>query len=409
MSGAVCYLRAVTAVSSDGWASFCVSKSSAASAWRAGGELRAKGNSGAYPSEKFTCNLKQRVKDSPVISSNPFWKKLGISGLALCAALAHGWALLALYFWFGGPSALALGVVAGYALLVMVVLRLARHWLHGLAVSLVLVVAVVSWWSRRVPELGLRYPQETEQAAKLVVDGNLLTVHAMRNFRYRNPQDFNARWATRTYDLNQLENVDLFFNNWGVTDIDHVITSFVFKDQPPLAVSIELRAEQDEPNTLARGIFKQYELFYLWADEQDVVALRSNYRKEQVSLHRTSLTPASARRLLLEMATRSNELLDAPEFYNTLTDNCTNAIARHVNRLQGREVAWYRRPLLTGKYVRMGFDEGWLPHTQPWEEFRAAAIINDRAQAAGDAPGFSQLIRTHLPVTTGPVEQYPSQ
>ena len=334
-------------------------------------------------------------------------KKLGMTGLALIAVLAHAWALLALYFWFSSHAAVAAGILLGYLLLLVIIFRLAKGWGHAAAVSLVLVVAMVAWWARRVPETGLQYPKETEQAARLEVDGKFLTVHAMRNFRYRTPADFDARWASRTYDLDQLQHVDLFFNNWGVPDVDHVITSFVFKDQPPLAVSIELRAEEGEPNTLARGIFKQYELFYLWADERDVVALRTNYRKEQVSLHRTSLTPQTGRRLLLQMATRSNELLEAPEFYNTLTDNCTNVIAQHVDRLLEQDVPWYRRPLLTGKYVRRGYDQGWLVNTGTWEEFRASALINKRAQAEGEEKDFSQRIRTHLPVAVAVEEQYP--
>ena len=342
------------------------------------------------------------------MAGKPILKKLGTSGLALLAALAHGWALLALYFWFSSVGGIAFAVVIGYLLLLGIIFRLARNWRHGAAVSLVLVVAVGSWWSQRVPETGLRYPKETEQAAKLEVDGNFLTVHAMRNFRYRTPADFEARWTSRTYDLNHLEYVDLFFNNWGMAGVDHIITSFVFKDQPPLAVSIELRSEEGEPNTLLRGFFKQYELFYLWADERDVVALRTTYRKEKVSLHRTSLTPQNARLLLLEMARRSNELLEAPEFYNTLADNCTNAIAQHVDRITGHDVPWYRRPLRTGQYVKLGYDQGWLVQTQAWEDFQASAAIKERAQAGGEDAEFSTRIRTHLPAAVRTEEQYPA-
>ena len=343
-----------------------------------------------------------------MITRNPILGKAVAVGGGLFALLLHSWAMLALYFWFSSQPVLSGLVVAGYVLLLIVILRLAQGWQHGTLVSLGLFMAVAAWWSSRAPETGLRYPKETEQAARLEVDGNFLTVHAMRNFRYRTPTDFDARWASRTYDLNLLEQVDLFFNQWGVPGVDHVITSFVFKDQPPLAVSIELRAEADEPNTLMRGLFKQYEVFYLWADEQDAVELRTNYRRENVSLFRTNLTPRTGRRLLLEMAERSNELLDAPEFYNTLTDNCSNVIARHVDRLTDREVPWFKRPLRTGKYVRRGYDEGWLVRSQPWEEFLASARINGRALEAGESGDFSQRIRSHLPATAASEEQYPS-
>ena len=58
---------------------------------------------------------------------------------------------------------------------------------------------------------------------------------------------------------------------------------------------------------------------------------------------------------------------------------------------------WYRRPLLTGKYERIGYHRGWLLHSLPFEEHRAAASIRARAVQAGDSADFSDQIRTHLP------------
>ncbi len=325
-------------------------------------------------------------------------------------ALLHGWALLALYFWFSGHPGLAAVVVLGYGGILALIFAKAQTKAHGAWVSLVLWLAVAVWWARRGPESGLHYPRETEQAAKLTVEGNLLTVHGMRDFRYRSATEFDARWSSRTFDLDQLEHVDFFFNYWGIPDVAHVTTSFVFKDEAPLAVSIELRAEAQEPNTLLRGFFKQYELFYLWADERDMIQRRTSHLNEEVYLFRSSLSPEQGRRLLLDMAQRSNALEEAPEFFNTLTDNCTNVIAQHVDQVMSRHEPWYRRPLRTGKYERRGYDDGWLMHTLPWEQHRAAALINDRARQAGDGPGFYRQIRTHLPASaTPPLEQYPEK
>lgn len=332
---------------------------------------------------------------------------VGLFGLGLL----HMWAVLALYFWFVAQPVAAWAVAVLYVGLIGLVFRLARTRGHGAMVSLVLLVAVGAWWSMRKPELDLVYPRETEQAARLEVEGNFLTVHAMRDFRYRTVTEYDAHWSSRTYDLDKLTNVDLSFVNWGIPNVDHVITSFVFADQPPLAVSIELRSEKGEPNTLLRGFFKQYELFYVWADERDLISLRTNYREEQVSVFRTNMPPDKARRLLLDMAERSNGLEENPEFYNTLTDNCTNVVAHHVDRINGRDVPWYRRPLRTGTYVQLGYEQGWLVQNQPWEEFRKSAVVNERAKAAGNGEDFSSRIRTHLPTDGAGVvgEQYPSQ
>ncbi|MDB6069876.1 MAG: hypothetical protein JWL81_1047 [Verrucomicrobiales bacterium] len=361
-----------------------------------------------------------------MIQKHHWGNRLGQAASGLLFAGLHGWAVLALYFWFGAFLLLALGVVLAYGLAVYGILRFSKNRRMGWWTGLMLPLAVMLWWIGRQPLTGLDYPKETEQSAHVERELNFLTVHGIRDFRYRTVDDFEPRWSSRSYDLDQLRNVDVFFSYWGVPQVAHVITSFVFKDQAPLAVSIELRRETDEPNTLLRGIFKQYEICYIWADERDVIALRTLHRGEEVAVHRTSLTPDQGRRLLLDMMERTNSLEDQPEFYNTLTDNCTNAIARHVNQVRGRDVAWWRGLILTGRYEKMGYDQGWLLHTQPWEQHLAASRIRDRAKAGGDGPDFSARIRTHFagmetpvpdpaaeggsaPGSGAAVEQYPTE
>lgn len=361
-----------------------------------------------------------------MIKRHRWGNKLGRAAAWLLFAGLHGWAVLALYFWFGSYLFLALGVVLAYGLAVYGIVRFSKSRWVGLWTGLMLPMAVMLWWSGRQASTGLAYPKETEQSAKLERDGNFVTVHGIRDFRYRSIGDFEPRWSSRSFNLDELAHVDVFFSYWGVPEVAHVITSFVFNDQPPLTVSIEARREKDEPDTLLRGFFKQYELCYIWADERDVIALRTLQRGEEVALHRTSLTPDQGRRLLLDMMERSNALEDAPEFYNTLTDNCTNAIARHVNRIRGKSVPWWSGPLLTGRYEKLGFDQGWLVHKLPWEAHLAASRIHDRAAAGGDRVDFSKRIRTHFegmdalpasgqdggansPAGGGVVEQYPTE
>ncbi|RYD30414.1 MAG: DUF4105 domain-containing protein, partial [Verrucomicrobiaceae bacterium] len=258
-------------------------------------------------------------------------RKTGQILLGTVLAGLHGWALLALYFWFMGPSVAALILCGVYAIAVWGSFRLAKTRSHGAMVSLVLFLVVAVWWTRRVPEGDLAYAKETVESARITTDLNMLTVAGLRQFRYRSAEDFDERWHTQSYDLEKLQYVDLHFVHWGIPGVAHVITSFVFQDGPPLAVSIELRREKDEPNTLLRGFFKQYEIHYVWSDEPDVIKLRSNYRNaEEVYLHRTSLTPEQGKKMLRGMAARTNWLDSHPEFYNTLTDSCASAISLHL-------------------------------------------------------------------------------
>jgi hypothetical protein len=142
-----------------------------------------------------------------------------------------------------------------------------------------------------------------------------------------------------------------------------------------------------------KGLLGQYELIYVLGDERDLVALRSNYRLDEVYLYRTKATPAQAKALLLDVLQRANKLKNEPEFYHTITNNCTTNIAGHVNNLSDSRVPLGLRLLLSGKSDRLAYDLGLLDTTLPFEVAREQARITEVARANGDRADFSQQIR----------------
>ena len=96
-----------------------------------------------------------------------------------------------------------------------------------------------------------------------------------------------------------------------------------------LAVSIETRKEKGEGYSTIKGFFRQYELYYVVADERDVIRLRTNYRQdppEDVYVYRMQGPIENGRRVFLEYMRKINGSATQPEFYNTLTSNCTTEI-----------------------------------------------------------------------------------
>ena len=65
-----------------------------------------------------------------------------------------------------------------------------------------------------------------------------------------------------------------------------------------------------------------------------MVGLRTNHRGEQVYLYRLKATPALARALLLDYVDSINGLVERPQFYNALVDNCTTSIRRHPEHVE---------------------------------------------------------------------------
>jgi hypothetical protein len=218
----------------------------------------------------------------------------------------------------------------------------------------------------------------------------------VRNFRYRTETEYDEIWETRRYDLKKLKAVDLFLVHWGAPGIAHTIASWEFENGPPLAISIETRKEKGEEYSAVRGFFRQYELYYVVADERDVIGVRAGQRGEQVFLYRIGMTQENARKLLLHYLEEVNALAATPRWYNALTHNCTTEIRWNLqaiglkNPLEWRIFANAHLPELM--YERKAVDT-----SLPLDELVRISDVTEKAKTADGAPDFSKRIRAGVP------------
>ena len=224
--------------------------------------------------------------------------------------------------------------------------------------------------------------------------GDTVRVENVRDIRYRSTTDFDVAHDDRVYDLSQLESVWFAVEPFsGMRGPAHTFVSFGFRDGQYVAISVEIRKEEGERFSPVRGLLRSYELMYVVGDERDVVKLRSNYRRDDVYLYRTTATPEKGRALFVSMLRRANELAAKPEFYNTLTSTCTTNIVRHVNEIAPKRIPFSYKVLLPAYSDELAYRIGLLDTTVPFETLRARAHINARATRSADSPEFSRLIR----------------
>jgi hypothetical protein len=242
----------------------------------------------------------------------------------------------------------------------------------------------------------LRWRPEVAVMPRAVIDGDRVYLTGVRNFDYRTRNDFTVRYEERELQLSHLTALDFYVSYFTEGPVGHTFVSFIFDNAPPLSISIETRPEIGEGFAPVASLFKQFELIYVVGDERDLVRVRTNCRGEPVYLYRLNTLAADARQLLLIYLGRINELADRPEFYNLLTNSCTINIVRYANAA-GRSGGFDIRHLLNGLIDGYLYYSGRMDTTLPFDELRRRSLINEAAQAADDAPDFSQRIRASLP------------
>jgi len=316
--------------------------------------------------------------------------------LAPPLVVAVAWASAALYF--DGPLSGWLAAVLGCA--VALALALVRPFAKSLAVVAVLFLGVLVWWLSLEPSNDRHWLPDVARLPTAKIEGDRITIQNVRNFVYRSEFDYDEHWEERTYDLSKLQGVDLFLIYWGSPWIAHTIMSWVFEDGPPLAISIETRKEVGESYSAVRGFFRQFELYYVVADERDVIRLRTHFRGEQVFLYHLIATPEVERKVLLAYLDEINRLAQKPRWYNALRYNCTTAIRHHVQSVTpGRPFDW--RILLNGRLDELGYERGTIDQSLPFDELKRRSDITERARAIGDDADFWTKIREGLPGRLG--------
>jgi Domain of unknown function (DUF4105) len=326
-----------------------------------------------------------------------------VVGLIIGALLILGtgtWGTLALYF--DGPEHATLRTLlaacfAVASLTALVGFCTSRFRWKATGSYLSLFILLFVWWSMIEPSNDREWQPEVAVLPYATFDGNLITVHNIRNFDYRTETDFTPAYYDQTYDLTKLDSVDLVAAYWMGPMIAHIFLTFGFGDDH-LAISIEARKEATEGYSSIKGFFKQYELIYIVGDERDLIRVRTNYRKdppEDVYLYSVAGSPENLKRIFLGYMNTINELRERPKFYNTLTANCTNVIWMHT-RLNPGHVPFSWKILLSGYTPAYLHEQGKLSADPSFEALQARAHINGRAGQADQAPDFSSRIRAHL-------------
>lgn len=300
------------------------------------------------------------------------WLAIGVHLAGLWQRIAQGAVVLTLLWvlwgiWQWRPS-IPLGVATGVALIMSV------------------------WWSFVPARNDRDWAPEYAQTLTARIDGDVITLGNVRNFRWQTIETAEEAWETRVFDASTVTSVDVFTSVWGNPNIAHVMVSFGFADGQQIAFSAETRRRVGQVYSTFGGFVREFELTLIAADERDLIWLRTDLRGERVSIFPLSLAPETRRELFLAFAGFAENLDRKPQWYNTLLDNCTTVPLRIVRTLNaGIPLDW--RILASGRLPAYLHDLGVLRPALGLADIEAKAVLPVFGPWPENGVAYSQAIR----------------
>jgi len=231
-----------------------------------------------------------------------------------------------------------------------------------------------------------KLPLITKSEDKIRVDN-------FRHFIYEDSTTIE-NYRSQDFDLNQLEGTDLIISYWdNFRSIGHTFLSFRFNNGQNLAISLEVRKEVGESYHPAKGLFKQFELIYIFGDERDLIPLRTEVRREQSFLYPMKLNKEHSKLLLLDIIKTTNELHENPQFYHTFGRNCTTGMINHFNSIDDFDIPFSKKVLLNGISDFYAYELGGLPNDLPFDILKRSCFISDTVEQISLNDQFSLNLR----------------
>ncbi len=316
-------------------------------------------------------------------------------GLCLLALLVV-WTLAAIALGRFEPTGLRLGLAATFATgVVWALARVKPPYRALLRITAASLLVVVAFVFAPASNEG-RWQPDVARVARAEIDGDRVRLQNVRDFRWRSDQDFTPRWENREYRLSELRDVDLVMSYWGPREYCHTFVSFGFADGRRLAVSVETRKKVGEEYSALAGFFRRYTLAYVFADERDVLALRTDVRGEEVFVYRVPLPPDTLRAFFLAYLDETNQLAVRPRWYHALVDSCGINILERMRDATG-QMRWDRQTFLNGRWDELLWEQGRIGRGLSFDELRRRSQVGPRRPAPQDQADYSEQIRADLP------------
>lgn len=259
-----------------------------------------------------------------------------------------------------------------------------------------IIILSISLFSRQ-PSIDRNWEADQTILPEISFSGSWVEIKNMRDFSYSSVSDYEQNYYDQKLYLEDIESLYYIIEPfWEYDGPAHTMFSFGLSDGSFIVISAEIRKEVWESFSPLKGLIREYEIVYMIWSEKDFVKLRANYRKDEVIVYPIKTPKEKIQKLFISMLNRANKLSQNPEFYNTLTNNCTTNILDHVNQLREEKISWSREALLPSHSDKIIYDLGLINTELSLQEARKYYTINELSLKFGDDENYSEKIRKQI-------------
>lgn len=247
-----------------------------------------------------------------------------------------------------------------------------QHPLHAawLAVAAIMIMGAVGPLSDAPRQDRVWFPY-LARVPDVTIAGDHFSVTPVSDWSYDSARKTEQRFIEAGYDISSVRNIWFMLEPQPGSQLAaHTLLIFEFPGDRLLGVTIEARLEADEGYDALAGVFNAYELSYHWATARDLLVRRAVMLGHEVFVYPTEIDAHEKQLLLRNLLERTESLETQPRFYNTITSNCTNELAKAAG------MSW------TPEYVLTGRSDEWLfrNHLLPGRNFEDAHARSDMTQ-----------------------------
>lgn len=268
---------------------------------------------------------------------------------------------------------------------------------------LALLVTAGLWlnWQLRSPSHTRDWQPIYATLPDVTEEGGRYRVTNIRNWSFAPGVVTKQDWLDVTLDPAELESVYFLVKPFGdLEPVAHTMLAFEFADGTSYVASVEARRTVGEAyGGLKAGVLPMHEYMFVWATERDMYGFSTIFTDLTLFLYKLELSDDAKRAVLVAMLEETAELSKTPRFYNTFFSNCTNVLARAINKVVPDALPWHISWHLPGLSPKFLYKRGLIAAPSDFDNLQQSAHITPIVADFYDIEDpveFAAALRSHL-------------